>query len=145
MWSGFAGVQREEDFFASLDYRWNYDLGGIYRFFQTDVHKLHSEAGYRRTLESDLDGRKTNGSKLRFYGEYTRQHNKYVFFKIWTEILPNVSESDDWQLNVEPSLNVNMNKTFTLKFAYLHKYDNLPQIDAKKNDYQYTTALIAKF
>ena len=26
-WSVFAAAQLEEDFFASVDYRWNYDLG----------------------------------------------------------------------------------------------------------------------
>ncbi|MBK24489.1 MAG: hypothetical protein CME70_10880 [Halobacteriovorax sp.] len=144
-WSAFAAAQLEEDFFASLDYRWNYDLGGIYNFFKTDKHKLHAEAGYRRTLESDLAGRKTNGSKLRLYSEYTRQHNESLFFKFWVEALPNLSESDDWQLNFEPSLNFTMSKMFTLKVGYLHKYDNEPALGAKNSDYQYTTSLIAKF
>lgn len=144
-WSAFTAVQREEDFFASLEYRWNYDLGGIYNFFKTEKHKLHSEGGYRRTLESDLEGRKTNGSKLRLYSEYTRQHSKSLFFKLWVEALPNLSVSDDWQLNVEPSLNFTMSKLFLLKVAYLHKYDNQPAVDTKKSDYQYTTSLIAKF
>lgn len=144
-WSAFTAGQREEDFFASIDYRWNYDLGGIYKFMATDKQKLHAEGGYRRTLEADLSGRKTNGSKLRIYTEYTRQHSESVFFKIWVEALPNLSESDDWQINFEPSLNVTMSKTFTLKLAYLHKYDNEPTVGSKNSDYQYTTALIAKF
>lgn len=144
-WSAFAAAQRESDFFASLDYRWNYDLGGIYNFFKTDKHKLHAEAGYRRTLEADLAGRKTNGSKLRLFSEYTRQHSESMFFKLWVEALPNISESDDWQINFEPSLNLTMSKMFTLKVAYLHKYDNEPALGTKNSDYQYTTALIAKF
>lgn len=144
-WSAFAAAQREEDFFANLDYRWNYDLGGIYNFFKTDKHKLHAEAGYRRTLESDLSGQKTNGSKLRIYSEYTRQHNESLFFKLWVEALPNLTESDDWMVNFEPSANFSMSKTFTLKLAYLHKYDNMPTPGAKKSDYTYTTSLIAKF
>ena len=144
-WSAFTAVQREEDFFASLDYRWNYDLGGIYNFFKTDKHKLHAEAGYRRTLVSDLGGRKTNGSKLRIYSEYTRQHSESLFFKLWVEALPNLSVSDDWQVNFEPSMNFTMSKMFTLKVAYLHKYDNEPALDTKNSDYQYTTSLIAKF
>lgn len=144
-WSAFAAAQLEEDFFASIDYRWNYDLGGIYHFFKTDKHKLLAEAGYRRTLEADLAGRKTNGSKLRLYSEYTRQHNESLFFKLWVEALPNLSESDDWQLNFEPSMNFTMSKMFTLKVAYLHKYDNEPPLGSKNSDYQYTTSLIAKF
>ena len=144
-WSAFTAIQREEDFFASLDYRWNYDLGGIYKFIVTDKQKLHAEAGYRRTLEADLSGRKTNGSKLRLYSEYTRQHSESLYFKLWVEALPNISESDDWQLNFEPSLNLTMSKMFTLKVAYLHKYDNEPTLGSKNSDYQYTTSLIAKF
>jgi putative salt-induced outer membrane protein YdiY len=144
-WSLFTAGQREEDFFASIDYRWNYDLGGIYKFMTTDKQKLHAEAGYRRTLEADLSGRKTNGSKLRLYTEYTRQHSESVFFKLWVEALPNISESDDWQINFEPSLNVTMSKMFAIKMAYLHKYDNEPTLGSKNSDYQYTTSLIAKF
>lgn len=144
-WSLFLAAQREEDFFASLDYRWNYDAGGVYNFFKTDKHQLHAEVGYRRTLESDLENRKSNGSKLRIYSEYTRQQNESLFFKLWVEALPNISESDDWQVNVEPSLNITMTKSFTLKIAYLHKYDNEPTTDSKNSDYQYTTSLIAKF
>lgn len=144
-WSVFAATQRESDQFASIDYRWNYDLGGIYNFFKTDKHKLHAEAGYRRTLEADLAGRKTNGSKLRIYSEYSRQHSANLFFKLWVEALPNISESDDWQINVEPSLNYTLSKMFTLKTAYLHKYDNEPALGTKNSDYQTTMALIAKF
>jgi len=144
-WSTFASAQREEDFFASIEYRWNYDFGGVYHFLKTEKQKLHAEAGYRRTLESDLEGRKRNATKFRLYSEYTRQHKNNVFFKLWIEVLPNLSESDDWQLNFEPSLNVTMSSTFTLKFGYLHKYDNLPSLDKKKSDYQYTTALISRF
>ncbi|MBT5094379.1 MAG: DUF481 domain-containing protein [Halobacteriovoraceae bacterium] len=144
-WSAFSAIQREEDFFASLEYRWNYDLGGIYKFKLEKKQNLHFEAGYRRTLESDLEGRKTNGSKLRLYTEYSRQHNESLFYKLWVEALPNVSESDDWQVNFEPSLNLIMSKVFSLKLAYLHRYDNQPTPDSKKSDYQYTTSLIAKF
>ena len=144
-WSAFAAAQREEDFFASLEYRWNYDVGGIYSFFKTEKQKLKAEAGYRRTLESDQQGRKTNSSKLRLYSEYTRQHSKEVFFKLWAEALPNFSESDDWQTNFEPSLNITVSNVFILKVAYLHKYDNQPSLNKKKSDYQYITSLIAKF
>jgi putative salt-induced outer membrane protein len=144
-WSAFTAAQREEDFFASLDYRWNYDMGGIYNFFKTKKEKLHAEGGYRRTLESDLAGRKTNGSKLRLYSEYTRQQNENLFIRLWAEALPNISESDDWQVNFEPSLNFTLSKIFTLKTAYLHKYDNAPAADTKKSDYQYLTSLIARF
>ncbi len=144
-WSIFSAAQREEDVFASLDYRWNYDLGGAYSFIKTDKQSLHSEAGYRRTLESDLEGRKTNGSKLRIYTEYSKQQNENLFFKLWVEALPNLSESDDWQINFEPSLNFTVSKMLTLKVAYLHKYDNSPALDTKNSDYQYTTSLIAKF
>lgn len=144
-WSAFAASQREEDFFASLEYRWNHDFGGIYRFIMSDKQNLHTEVGYRRTLEKDLEGRKSNGSKLRIYAEYNRQQNENLYFKLWIESLPNISESGDWQLNGEPSLNFVLSKILTIKMAYLHKYDNRPSVGKKKSDYQYTTSLIAKF
>ena len=144
-WSAFSAVQREEDFFASLDYRWNYDVGGLYNFFQTSKHKFHVEGGYRRTLESDSASKKTNSSKIRLYSEYSREQSRNFFFKFWIEAIPSISVSEDWQLNIEPSLNLGMSKIFTLKVAYLHRYDNQPNAGLKNNDYQYTTSLIARF
>jgi len=144
-WSGFAAVQLEEDFFANIEYRWNYDLGGGYNIFKTEKHKMHAEAGYRRTLESDYSGQKTSGSKVRIYSEYTRQHDESLFFKFWVEALPNISNDDDWMLSFEPSANYSLSKTFTLKIGYLHKYDNLPPVGSKKSDYTYTTSLLARF
>ena len=144
-WSGFAAIQDESDVFAKIEYRWNYDLGGIFHFIMTEKVKFFTEVGYRRSLESNLLGDKSNSSKLRVYGEYYRHQNESFFYKLWVEALPSISESDEWLLNVEPSLNVTVSSVFTLKVAYLYKYNNQPAVDTKKNDYQYTTSLVANF
>jgi putative salt-induced outer membrane protein len=141
----FANIQREQDYFANLEYRWNYDIGASYLFIKDKKQEFKGEGGYRRTLESDFEGRKISGTKARLYTEYSRKQNENLFFKLWVEGLPNFSIKDDWQVNFEPSANVTVSSFMSLKLAYLHRYDNQPLSGAKKSDYTYTTSLIARF
>lgn len=143
--SVFAIVQREENIFANLEYRWNYDFGASVKFLKTKEQELKGEAGYRRTLESSPSGEKVSGTKARIYAEYSRQHNESLYFRLWVEAVPNFSIQDDWQLSFEPSANVTLTNIFSLKLAYLHRYDNLPLLDSKKSDYTYTTSILARF
>lgn len=143
--AAFANLQREQDYFANLEYRWNYDIGGSFLFIKDKKQELKGEAGYRRTLESDFQGQKISGTKARLFTEYSRKQNETLFYKLWVEAVPNFSISDDWQVNFEPSANVTLTTMMSLKVAYLHRYDNQPLTGAKKSDYTYTTSLIARF
>lgn len=146
-WSAFFGAQVEGDKFQGIDKRYNFDLGGIYKYFTTDKHNLLSEAGYRLTKEEYLTVTKADEtfSKARLYTEYNRKHSEAVSFKIWAEYLYNFNETEDWLLNFEPSLNVVLTNMLSFKLAYKGMYDNEPVSGNKKYDYNYTTGLIAKF
>jgi len=71
-----------------------------------------------------------------------------VFAKLWTEFLPDLTDKKNVQINFESSLGVILSKYFSLKLAFLGKYDNEPVLASpalKKFDYLYTTSLVAKF
>ncbi len=141
----FVGAIVEGDKFAGIDRRINLDLGASYSFFKDDTSSLFGEAGYRYRTEKNLLGATLNQSQARLYVEGTKAKNKDLFGKLWVEYLPNFTDSDDWQLNFEPSLNFNLMSNLALKLGYLGRYDNEPVSGKKKFDFLYTTSLIAQF
>ncbi len=46
-------------------------------------------------------------------------------------IFPNFTDNDAWLGNTEASLNVMLNSIFSLKFAYLLQYQNMPSVSGK--------------
>jgi putative salt-induced outer membrane protein len=141
----FFSTQYENDTFAGIKYRHNKDLGVTYQIVKTDKLTAKSEAGYRHRSEKSIVGNKLSQSQARVYGEFARQNTEVFFTKMWVEYLPNFSDSDDWQINVEPSLNFAMSSNLSIKVGHLYKYDNFPVPTLKRYDSQYTTTLIAKF
>ena len=142
----FLGEQIEGDKFSGYDKRYNTDFGLRYDFIKNDKTTLYSDLGYRYTVEKKVDNTETKDHKARVYLENTNVHNETLSSKFWIEYLPNFSESEDWIINFEPSLKVNLHKMLSLKLAYKGTYDNQPAVlGNKKFDYAYTTALIAKF
>jgi len=63
---------------------------------------------------------------------------------LWVEYLPNLDESEDYSLNGEASINAAIDNTFSVKTAYLVKYDNVPAAEYR-TDSLFSTSLIAKF
>jgi putative salt-induced outer membrane protein len=146
----FFSSQYENDTFAGIAYRHNNDLGASYVITKTKKTNASAELGYRnRTQKSILaqvgQDQKVTDHQARLYSEVSRQNTDSFFTKMWLEYLPNFSESNDWQINVEPSLNFAMNANFSLKVGYLYKYDNQPADGSKRYDTTYSTTLIAKF
>jgi putative salt-induced outer membrane protein len=145
--SVFAGEKVESDRFAGFSRRYNTDLGLKYQLRKTDRTDIFTEIGYRYTVENSTktsdETKKDN--KGRLYIEGSRTINPDIIGKLWIEYIPNFSDSDDYLVNIEPSLIVNLSSRFSLKTAYLWKYDNLPPSDKLKHDYQYNLSLIANF
>lgn len=142
----FYSTKYEHNFFAGIAYRFNNDLGTSFYFLETEKTKLKAEAGYRLVEQKLIEGPVENTfSQGRLYTEVSKQQTKDFFVKFWVEYLPNFTESDDWQLNAEPSLNFAMSSLLSLKLGYLYRYDNVVPTGLKKYDTQYSTTFIAKF
>ena len=143
--SVFAGELVEGNQFAGVNQRYSTDLGAKYTIVKEDALTWFAEGGYRYAKEN-----LTFVSRSRNYGRaYTEVEKKFsptVSAKYWVEYLPNFTDSADWQLNTELSLSAAISSIFSVKSAYLLKYDN--QINAPglvKSDKTFTTSLVAKF
>ncbi len=142
----YVGELVEADRFAGYDRRYNSDLGATHIFYKSDSALLVGEAGLRYTIEKPLTSEEDKKDfKGRLYVEITETLKENVKGKIWVEYLPNFSEGSDYLVSLEPSLIVTLSKTFSMKTAYLWKYDNVPPTGKSKYDYNYTLSLIANF
>lgn len=148
--SVFVGPGVEGDTFAGYVTRINADLGGKYTFFNTDKKNyFFNETGYRYSSEKRVPSAGSisiTSHYLRTYFELAHTLSESTFFKLWLELLPDLSNSSNFLMNFEPSFNVIMSNHLSLKLAYLGKFDNQPAVATNsKLDYTFTTALVADF
>lgn len=151
-WAAFIQHGAESDTFAGYIQRDYTDIGGKYYFIKTEMNTFFTEAGFRamKTLRSLPAGATTpkvaNENSGRLYLEYATQMNEAVSAKLWAEYLPNFEVTNAYLLNYEPSVSVMMSQIFSIKLAYLVKYNYGTVPAGKKNeDSIFTTALVAKF
>ncbi len=142
----FVGETFEKDKYAGIDQRLISDLGGKYKFIESDVTKLFSELGYRYMHEDRVDNSSAYGQYARLYTEWERKWNASFSTKYWAEILPNLTAKNDWQFNTELSISAVLTNILSLKSGVLVRYDHLPAPGILyKTDTLFTTALVAKF
>lgn len=142
----FLGETFEKDKFAGIEQRFMTDLGGKYRFIESETTKWFAELGYRYMHEERLDETFAFSNYGRLYSEWEHKWNPAFSTKYWAEILPNISEAKDWQFNTEFSLSAALNSIFSLKTGVLLRYDHAPAPGViYKTDTLFTTALVAKF
>lgn len=142
----FVGETFEKDKFAGIDKRLISDVGGKYRFIDTELTKFFSELGYRYMDEERLDDTKAFSNYGRIYSEWEHKWNLNFSTKYWAEYLPNFTDNKDWQFNSEFSMSAVLNSIFSLKSGVLVRYDHSPAPGViYKADTLFTTALVAKF
>ena len=144
--SAFLGQAIESDKFAGIVQRYNTDVGAKYFFVKEETLKWLGEAGYRYTIENKTDASQTKSSYGRLYTEVEKAFNASVSARFWIEYLPNFTLSEDYQANAELSLSALLNSIFSVKTAYLVRYDHMPNPGIEfTTDSVFTTALVAKF
>jgi putative salt-induced outer membrane protein len=142
----FLGETFEKDKFAGIDKRLMTDLGGKYRFIESETTKLFSELGYRYMNEERLDNSTAFSNYGRVYAEWENKWNTNFTTRYWAEYLPNFTENKDWQFNSELSVSAVLSSIFSLKSGILLRYDHFPAPGILyKTDTLFTTALVAKF
>lgn len=136
----------ENDKFAGYDLRHSSDLGGKYFIYKEETYTWVTELGYRYTNEKRINGTHVFQNSIRTFTEAEKKFNASVSAKYFAEYLPNLKESKDYQFNTELSVSAALNSTFSIKTAYLLRFDNLPAPGTStKTDRLFTTALVAKF
>lgn len=145
--SVFLGQSVESDPFAGFLQRYNSDLGAKYYLYKLEKNFVwFAEGGYRFTRENSTGGVHQNFQKARFYTEAEKFWSEATSTKLWVEYIPNFTVSQAWLLNGEASVASALNSTFSVKTAYLVRYNNRPPVaKADKTDTTFTTALVAKF
>lgn len=142
----FVGQGFESDKFAGYHLRHSSDIGVKYFIIKEEMFYWLAEAGYRYTNEKLNDGSHNYINSLRAYTELEKKWNPSVSTKYFLEYLPNIKEGKDYQINTELSVSAALTSIFSIKSAYLLRYDHLPAATATtKTDTLLTTALVAKF
>jgi putative salt-induced outer membrane protein len=141
----FVQQQVESNKYAGFDYRHNSDAGLKYFFIKDEDTLLVTEVGYRYTIEDRIVKPDRKQHKGRAFAEYDQGWTDSLSSHLWVEYLPNFTRSKDWQINGEAALSVAINNVFSVKGAYLVKYDDEPFANLKKEDTFFTASLLAKF
>ncbi len=142
----FVAQGFESDKFAGYHLRHSSDIGVKYNIIKEETFYWLAEAGYRYTNEKLNDGSHKYKNSVRAYTETEKKWNPGVSTKYYLEYLPNVKEGKDYQINTELSVSAALTSIFSIKSAYLLRYDHLPAATATtKTDTLLTTALVAKF
>ena len=136
----------ESDKFAGYYLRELTDVGGKYSLLKEETIYWFAEAGYRYTNEKFNNGSHDYKNSLRAYTETEKKWNPSVSMKYFVEYIPNLKESSDYQINTELSVSAALSSVFSIKSAYLLRYDHMPAPGSiTKTDKLLTTALVAKF
>ena len=143
----YLGQNVESNIFAGFNQRYNTDIGGKYIFIKSEDMNWFGEAGYRYALTNQTpSGTQAAVHLIRIYSEVVNNWNKSVSTKLWVEGTPNITNSNGYRIMGEASLSVVLTSVFSVKTAYLVKYDNAPPPGITKNtDTFFTTSLVAKF
>lgn len=142
----FVAQGFESDKFAGYYLRQLTDIGVKYNIIKEEMFYWLAEAGYRYTNEKLNNGSHDYKNSLRAYTELEKKWNPSVSTKYFLEYVPNIKESEDYQINTELSVSAALTSVFSIKTAYLLRYDHLPAVTATtKTDTLLTTALVAKF
>ena len=136
----------ESDKFAGYHLRHNNDIGGKYNIYKVENFYWYVEAGYRYVNEKLNNGTHSYKNSLRAYTETEKKWTETVSTKYFLEYIPNLKESKDYQINTELSVSAALSTMFSIKTAFLLRYDHLPAPGTvTKTDSLLTTALVAKF
>lgn len=142
----YAAEGFESDKFAGYHLRHLNDVGAKYSIIKEETFYWLAEAGYRYTNEKFNDGTHDYKNSIRTYTELEKKWNPSVSTKYFVEYIPNIDESKDYQINTELSVSAALTSVFSIKSAYLLRYDHMPApASTTKTDTLLTTALVAKF
>jgi len=130
--------------FSGFLQRYASDIGGKKIWVNNSSFSFFNELGYRYQKQNNTNGTVIRSSYGRVYLDATKPLTPTFKLNAWLEYLPNFSQKTDWQLNSEVSGVATINSVFSIKTAYLIRFDNLPSPGIQyKTDRTFTTSLVA--
>ena len=144
--SMYLGYQAESDVYNGYVQRDSADIGGKYYLIKSDTRNWTVEAGYRYSKTNPTKGGSLSYDSFgRLFTQYDQAIDKTLSFKYWAEYLPNLTDHDAYLANTEASFSAMLNSVFSMKFAYLLQYQNVPPSNGKYTTTTTTMNLVAKF
>lgn len=141
----YASAGWLQDIFSDIDNRYIYGLGVGFNLLDGPKNFLTGEAGVTYTFEKYTSGGDNDYIGGRLFGQYAYQFNDVNKFTQSVEYLPDFDDSENWLLNSETALVAALNSNFSMKTAYLVKYDNKTRPGVTKTDTIVSVALVANF
>jgi len=144
-WGIYAQATLEHDRFKSWDERITVSVGPSYRFIDNEKTYLEGRAGvgvvgtYGGDAPDDTDLEALLGVTLRH--KFTEKFS----FKGTVDLFPNLSESGEYRLIGDASIEYKMSETWALTAGVQDIYDSDPELGDEKNDFYYYIALSLTF
>lgn len=132
-WSPFAYLNGEGSLVRQIDLRLAGGVGAKYAILDTDRTKFDVSAAIQaeRTdprvpegVEVDAVTLARSNNRVRFvqkFGDDRAEFSQLVFYK------PALGDSEDYTVDTETSLGINLNSVFSFKISLVNRYDNLAE------------------
>ncbi|MBK7836021.1 MAG: DUF481 domain-containing protein [Gemmatimonadetes bacterium] len=136
---GYAGFDRNT--FAGISRRFEEALGVSAKLVTLANDAWSLEAGLGMNQQRAVDGTNKSFASVRSATVYRHNFTKAAYVQQGVEFLPNLDTSEDYRVNSETALVAPISSHIGMKFAYVIRFDNLPETGRAKNDRIFTSGL----
>lgn len=140
-----TGALYDRNRFAGIARRTEEYLGLVFRVVQAPRDTLRLETGASLTQQSGVDGVANNFPAARVAAWYKRTLSTNAFFLQTLEGIPNLEITEDYRINSESALVAPLSRRLALKFGYVVRFDNLPEVGFLSTDRIFTSGLQLSF
>lgn len=136
---GYLGFDRNE--FAGISRRFEQALGLAAKLPALSADQWTLEAGLALNQQRGTDGSTLSFASVRSATFYRHLFSKTAYFQQGVEFLPSLKVSEDYRVNTESALVAPLSSHIAMKFAYVVRFDNLPELGRQKSDRIITSGL----
>lgn len=140
-----TGALYDRNRFAGIARRTEEYLGLVFRVLQAPRDTLRIETGASLTQQTGVDGVANNFPAARVAAWYKRTLSTNAFFLQTLETIPNLEVTEDYRINSESALVAPLSRRMALKFGYVVRFDNLPEVGFLSTDRIFTSGLQVSF
>lgn len=137
----------QHDSFAGIKHRWEESAGLSAKVLDTATDQFSFELGLGLIQQTPTNpgDTATHTVAARTAGVYRHNFSKAAFAQQSIEILPNLTQGDDYRINSETSISAPISSHIAFKSAFVIHFDNLPVPGFKSSDRIFTSGLQISF
>ena len=141
----FSGVAFDRNVFAGIERRFTEQLGVQLRAVGSATDTLRLEGGASVTQQTAVGDVKSQYVAGRAALAWRHAFTTSSYFQQNIEILPKLSDTDDYLFNTESALVAPISARIGVKISYVIRYDNLPEPGFSTTDRLFTTGIQLTF